>query len=75
MQSRADGEGKCFTIEGGYDMFLFGVAAGKGIYVGGLDSREAWLSSPTNYMYSTIRLWKDYLSSFPIIQTVIIITW
>ena len=28
MQSRADGEGKCSTIEGGYDIFLFGVAAG-----------------------------------------------
>ena len=28
MQSRADGEGKCFIIGGGYDICLFDVAAG-----------------------------------------------
>ena len=34
MQSGADGEGKYPTMEGGYDICLFGVAAGEGIYVG-----------------------------------------
>ena len=29
MQSGADGEGKCPTLEGGYDICLFDVAAGK----------------------------------------------
>ena len=34
MQSRADGEGKCPTMEGGFDICMFGVAAGKGMLVG-----------------------------------------
>ena len=33
MQSRADREGKCFTMEGGFDIFLFGVVVGKGMLV------------------------------------------
>ena len=33
MQSRADGEGKCLTMEGGFDICMFGVAAGEGMLV------------------------------------------
>ena len=44
MQSGADGEGKCPTMEGGLDICLFDVAAGEGIYVEVWERVKVWIT-------------------------------